>query len=116
MGMPSRFKVPQGNALNTEGASLTHTQKVHQSWWLSGLKEKVSAYIDTLPGKTISRTERSFTCPLSGHKDEHPSARWNFEKGTWYCDVCMKGGGIMSLARLFGILARSEGKRAVRGR
>ena len=30
--------------------------------------------------------EVQFLCPA--HDDHHPSARWNPEKGAWYCDVC----------------------------
>jgi hypothetical protein len=37
------------------------------------------------------------------HDDHEPSARWNPDKHTWYCDPCDKGGGVFSLARLLNI-------------
>lgn len=50
-----------------------------------------------------------FLCPV--HDDHDPSARWNPDKQTWYCDVCNKGGGALDLARRFGIEIGS-GKKA----
>ena len=49
------------------------------------------------------RGEIRFRCPFPGHLDNHPSARWNPEKGTFFCDVCGKGGGAIDLAKLLGI-------------
>ena len=40
--------------------------------------------------------EIRFLCPC--HDDHHPSARYNPQKQTWYCDVCQAGGGIKDLA------------------
>jgi hypothetical protein len=30
--------------------------------------------------------EMRFLCPA--HQDRHPSARWNPDKHTWFCDLC----------------------------
>jgi hypothetical protein len=46
--------------------------------------------------------ELLFRCPLDGHPDEHPSARWNPQKRTWYCDVCGGGGSERDLAERLG--------------
>lgn len=54
------------------------------------------------------RQEVYFRCPLPGHHDEHPSARWNAEKRTYYCDVCQRGGGWVELSRLLGVELRGE--------
>ncbi len=48
-------------------------------------------------------SECRFRCPLPGHADHNPSARYNPVKGTWYCDVCKEGGGRLGLARLLGL-------------
>lgn len=37
------------------------------------------------------------------HDDHEPSARWNPDKHTWFCDVCKKGGGYKHLAGLLGV-------------
>jgi putative DNA primase/helicase len=47
--------------------------------------------------------EITFRCPVPRHPDEHPSARWNLCKGTWYCDVCKIGGSALDLADRLGI-------------
>ena len=54
-------------------------------------------------GQTLPNGEVRFRCPCPDHPDEHPSARWSPEKGTWFCDVCKEGGGWMQLADLLGI-------------
>lgn len=51
----------------------------------------------------IERNELRFRCPFPDHADEHPSARWNAAKGTFFCDTCKKGGGAIEFARLLGI-------------
>ena len=51
--------------------------------------------------------ELRFLCPA--HEDCHPSARWNKEKQTWYCEACKVGGGWRDLAELLGLdLQRAE--------
>ncbi len=45
--------------------------------------------------------ELRFLCPA--HEDRHPSARWNREKRTWFCDVCQAGGGWRDLAARLGL-------------
>ena len=37
------------------------------------------------------------------HGDARPSAKFNPEKGAWYCTVCKKGGGAKELAELLGV-------------
>src|ERR671916_740130 len=41
--------------------------------------------------------EIRFLCPI--HADSKPSARWNPQKETWYCDPCHVGGGAQDLAQ-----------------
>lgn len=53
-------------------------------------------------GQTKGR-EVLFRCPIDGHEDVHPSARWNPKNAVWHCDVCGKGGGALALAGLLGI-------------
>ncbi len=45
-------------------------------------------------------SEVVFRCPFPDHEDTHPSARWNPQKATFYCDVCGSGGGAFDLADL----------------
>lgn len=52
--------------------------------------------------------EVRFRCPLPDHADAHPSARWNPETATFYCDVCKLGGGVLKLARLLGLEPRTN--------
>lgn len=47
-------------------------------------------------GKRIGK-ELQFLC--IEHDDHHPSARWNPNKLTWFCDVCGIGGGWVDLAK-----------------
>jgi putative DNA primase/helicase len=47
--------------------------------------------------------EIRFLCPT--HDDQQPSARWNPEKSTWFCDVCHQGGGWRDLAQRLGLAA-----------
>jgi hypothetical protein len=44
--------------------------------------------------------EIRFLCPA--HPDRRPSARWNPEKSTWFCDVCHHGGGWRDLTERLG--------------
>ena len=57
-----------------------------------------------------SRDEVWFLCPA--HDDHHPSARWNRQKHTWYCDACGNGGGAEDLVTRLSITPRES--RAVR--
>ena len=43
--------------------------------------------------------EIRFRCVFDGHEDQHPTARWNPRKRTFYCDPCGKGGGWKQLAQ-----------------
>ena len=52
--------------------------------------------------------EYAFTCPREGHNDDNPSARWNRDKATWYCDPCGQGGGVVDLARLLDIIPKAN--------
>jgi hypothetical protein len=45
--------------------------------------------------------EAAFRCPE--HDDATPSAHWNTQKHTWYCQVCQVGGGALDLARRLGV-------------
>jgi hypothetical protein len=45
--------------------------------------------------------ELRFLCPA--HEDRHPSARWNSDKKTWFCDACQVGGGWRDLAARLGL-------------
>jgi hypothetical protein len=47
--------------------------------------------------------EIRFLCPA--HQDQRPSARWNPDKSTWYCDACHQGGGWRDLAERLGLPA-----------
>lgn len=47
--------------------------------------------------------EIMFRCPIEGHEDRHPSARWHTGKLVWRCDVCDVGGGALDLADRLGI-------------
>jgi putative DNA primase/helicase len=47
--------------------------------------------------------EIRFLCPA--HDDQRPSARWNPDKSTWYCDACHQGGGWRDLAERLGLPA-----------
>jgi hypothetical protein len=47
--------------------------------------------------------EIRFLCPA--HEDQRPSARWNPDKSTWYCDACHQGGGWRDLAERLGLPA-----------
>lgn len=61
----------------------------------SGLAARLYQAVMALDGKRVG-TEIRFIAPC--HEDHHPSARWNPEKLTWYCDVCGTGGGWKDLA------------------
>lgn len=55
-------------------------------------------------GTLNSKGEIVFQCPFPDHNDvNHPNARWNEAKATFYCDLCGKGGGALKLADLLGI-------------
>ena len=45
--------------------------------------------------------ELRFLCPA--HEDRRPSARWNRDKQTWFCDACQAGGGWRDLAARLGL-------------
>ena len=45
--------------------------------------------------------ELRFLCPA--HEDRHPSARWNPDKQTWFCDACQLGGGWRDLMARLGL-------------
>jgi hypothetical protein len=68
----------------------------------SHILNAITAAVWTRDGKGLGDEVR-FTCPLPGHEDAHPSARWNLPKAVWYCDVCAAGGGWRDLAPLLGI-------------
>jgi hypothetical protein len=40
------------------------------------------------------------SCPKPEHRDRHPSAWLNSEKGTWFCGGCQEGGDIYDLAAI----------------
>jgi hypothetical protein len=61
----------------------------------SDLKDKVEVAIWQRSGKREG-PEIRFLCFL--HSDTKPSARYNPEKATYYCDVCKVGGGLKDLA------------------
>jgi putative DNA primase/helicase len=54
--------------------------------------------------------ELRFLCPA--HQDRHPSARWNPEKETWFCDACKEGGGWRDLTARLGVEVRGAGGEA----
>ncbi|MGH2531567.1 MAG: AAA family ATPase [Thermomicrobiales bacterium] len=68
-----------------------------------------SAFLDAIDRAVLGRDgkrergEFRFRCPAEGHPDEHPSARWNREKATWYCDACTAGGGALDVAERLGV-------------
>ena len=74
-----------------------------------------ASFLDTLARAALDRdgkperNEIRFRCPAEGHEDRHPSARWNPEKATWFCDVCKAGGGALDLAERLGIPAPRQG-------
>lgn len=39
-------------------------------------------------------------CPLPDHEDRTPSFTVNPEKNVWFCHGCVRGGGVVELARL----------------
>jgi hypothetical protein len=39
-------------------------------------------------------------CPLPDHEDRSPSFTVNTEKNVWFCHGCLRGGGVVELARL----------------
>jgi DNA primase len=41
-------------------------------------------------------------CPLPGHEDRSPSFTVNPEKNVFFCHGCLRGGGVVELARLAG--------------
>src|SRR5688572_24758929 len=70
---------------------------------LRGLLDQLDAAILDRDGTTLPSGEVQFRCPLPDHEDIHPSARFNAEKGAWFCDVCGVGGGAYDLAERLGI-------------
>lgn len=65
------------------------------------LLRDLGAAVESRGGRKEGREVR-FRCPFPDHADAHPSARWNPETATFYCDVCKLGGGAHKLARLLG--------------
>ncbi|MFH1653751.1 MAG: CHC2 zinc finger domain-containing protein [Pseudomonadota bacterium] len=61
---------------------------------------KIESCISERQGKKCGNEIR-FLCPA--HDDHNPSARWNPNKKTWYCDTCNAGGGWIDLAKRLGI-------------
>src|SRR4051812_26293811 len=70
---------------------------------LRGLLDHLEAAVLDRDGESLPSGEVHFRCPLPDHEDTHPSARFNAEKGTWFCDVCGEGGGAYDLAEQLGI-------------
>lgn len=54
-------------------------------------------------------SEMQFRCPVEGHPDKHPSARWNRDKAIWCRLVCKAGGGAFDLAARLGIAKPERG-------
>ena len=57
---------------------------------------EVESAVMARAGSPMPNGEIRFRCPQPGHADEHPSARFNSEKLTWFCDTEKKGGGFFS--------------------
>ncbi len=78
-------------------------------------------FLDALDRATLARdglperNEVRFRCPADGHQDEHPSARWNRQKGVWCCDACGAGGGAIDLADRLGVEQTEQRSRGVEG-
>jgi len=69
-----------------------------------GTSNGLAAAVETAAMARQGRPESGeirFLCPA--HDDHHPSARYNPQKGTWCCDACKAGGGILSLAKLLNV-------------
>ncbi|HVT14669.1 MAG TPA: AAA family ATPase [Thermoanaerobaculia bacterium] len=71
---------------------------------LSALENVLVARAGRREGREIR-----FRCPA--HDDTHPSARWNPGKETWFCDVCLTGGGRLDLLRRLGLDDATDGNR-----
>jgi putative DNA primase/helicase len=65
------------------------------------------AQLAAIEGALVARQARRegrelrFLCPA--HEDLRPSARWNPDKQTWFCDACQAGGGWRDLAARLGL-------------
>ena len=73
--------------------------------------QEVTAALLQQRGLIGNRTEKHFRCfepNRHANGDQHPSARWNEDKGTWVCDVCRAGGGTLSAARALGLIEGHE--------
>jgi hypothetical protein len=72
--------------------------------------ELVTAIEETLEKRGSRREGRElrFRCPRPDHADEHPSARWNGTKATWWCPVCKVGGGARDLVKLLKLRIRFD--------
>src|SRR5829696_4785092 len=70
---------------------------------LRGLLDQLQAAVLDRDGESLPSGEVQFRCPLPDHEDVHPSARFNAEKGAWFCDVCGMGEGAYDLAERLGI-------------
>jgi hypothetical protein len=64
----------------------------------AAVKRAILARSGTQRGDTIT-----FRCPLDGHEDKHPSAKYTVSKAVWYCQPCKQGGGILKLASMIGL-------------
>jgi hypothetical protein len=68
--------------------------------------DHLDAVVRQRNARPSSNGEVRFTCPESdkhNNGDAHPSARWNRDKATWFCDVCAIGDGAVDLARRLGV-------------
>jgi DNA polymerase-1 len=70
---------------------------------LRRLIDQLGAAVMDRDGEPLPSGEVQFRCPLPDHEDAHPSARFNAEKGAWFCDVCGIGGGAYDLAERLGL-------------
>jgi hypothetical protein len=70
------------------------------------LVDQVDAEVKRRDARQPRNGEITFTCPeskLHQNGDAHPSARWNYNKAVWYCDVCNNNGGAIDLAQRLGL-------------
>ncbi len=73
----------------------------------AALVSAIEARLHERKGRLVAGEIR-YSC--TRHEDEHPSARWNSAKATWFCDVCKVGGGALELAKDLGLeLPRGNG-------
>lgn len=70
------------------------------------LKGAIEAELLKTRGGQWKSDDLYFSC--LDHDDEHPSARWDREKGVYFCDPCGKGAGAFELAKRLGLKLRDE--------